>query len=153
MRAESWEWVIFEKMAFVGKKWKQLMKCSGWVKKYSQSKQLWEDGLELEPRILKRMEQDWEKILLRSSKSENDDEKHHHELLRHSGIIKTKRLSQRWKDFDRSWRRHLTDDKSFLRQTLKRIWEYLRENKKSQVRSWGKTCGLRPTEKKHRRTI
>ena len=43
--------------------------------------------------------------------------------------------------------RHLTDDNSFLRQTSKGIWEYLRENKKSQVRSWEKTCGLGPTQK------
>ena len=40
-------------------------------------KQLWEDGIKLEPWILKRMEQDLRETLLRSSKVENDDEKEH----------------------------------------------------------------------------
>ena len=42
---------------------------------------------------------------------------------------------------------HLTDDKSFLRQTLKINLRITSENKKSQVRSWKKTYGLGPTQK------
>ena len=39
-------------------------------------KQLWEDGIKLEPLIFKRMDQDLREILLRSSNAENDDENH-----------------------------------------------------------------------------
>ena len=60
----------------------------------------YEDGIKLEPWISWRKGKDLRGTLLRSSKSENDDEKHHHELLRHSGRIKRKRLSQRWKQFE-----------------------------------------------------
>ena len=43
-----------------------------------------------------------------------------------------------------------TVEQSFLLQTLKGIWEQLRKNQESQVRSWEKTCGLGATQKKHR---
>ena len=49
-------------------------------------KQLWEDGIKLEPWISGRTGKHLRGIVLRSSKFENDDEKHHHELLRHSGM-------------------------------------------------------------------
>ena len=62
----------------------------------------------------------WRKNLLRSSSTENDDENHHHELLRHSGM-KNGKVEPTMKEFERSWRRQLTDDNSFLRQTSKRI--------------------------------
>ena len=76
-----------EMMGFGVKKWKQLMKCSGKVKRISHDqKQLCEDGNKLESRILKRMEQDLRETLLRSSNVDNGDEKHHFELLRHSGM-------------------------------------------------------------------
>ena len=67
-------------------------------------KQLWEDGIKLEPWILKRMEQDLREILLRSSKFENDGEKHHHELLRHSRRIKRGKVEPKMK---RIWKRPL----------------------------------------------
>ena len=101
----------------------------GYGRNYHNRKQLWEEGIKLEPWILKRMEQDLREILLRSSKSENDDEKHHHELLRHSGRIKRKRVEPKMKRiWKRPWRRHVTNENSFLRQTWKWIWEWLREN-------------------------
>ena len=74
--------------AFGGKKWKQLMKCSGWVKRISHDRNKYGDGMKLEPRIFKRMEQDLRETLLRSSNVENDDE-NHHELLRYSGRMKS----------------------------------------------------------------
>jgi hypothetical protein len=54
--------------------------------------------------------------------TDNDDEKHHHELLRHSGRMKREKVEPTMKRiWKRSRRRHVTDDNSFLRQTLKRI--------------------------------
>ena len=82
----------YDMMAFGGKKWKQLMKCSGWVKRILTIKNNYEDGIKLEPWILKRMKQDLEETLLLSSKSENDSEKHHHELLRYSRRMKNKKV-------------------------------------------------------------
>jgi hypothetical protein len=53
---------------------------------------------------------------------------HHEEFVRYSGIMKREKPEPKkkiiWK---RYWRRHLTDENSFLRQTLKRIWEQLRK--------------------------
>ena len=46
--------------------------------------------------------------------------------------------------------RHLTDDNSFLRQTLEKNLRITPESQKSQVRSWEKTWGLGTTQKKHR---
>ena len=46
--------------------------------------------MNLEPRILKRMEQDMEKNSSSVSNVENDDEKHHHELLRYYGMTNRK---------------------------------------------------------------
>ena len=59
------------------------------------------------------------KTLLRSSNVENDDEKHHHELLRYTRRMKSEEVEPTMKRVIRSWRNHLTDDNSFLRQTLK----------------------------------
>ena len=39
----------YDMMAFGGKKWKQLMKCSGWVKRIVTIKNNYEDGMKLEP--------------------------------------------------------------------------------------------------------
>ena len=64
------------------------------------------------------MEQDLREIILRSSKFENDNEKHHHELLGYSGM-KIRKLNQRRKNLKDLGERHLTDDNSFLHQTLK----------------------------------
>ena len=53
--------------------------------------------------------------------SKNDDEKHHHELFRHSEMKNGKvepTMKRILKDLGE---RHLTDDKSFLCQTWKRI--------------------------------
>ena len=89
----------------------------GW-KEFSQSTQLWKDGVKLEPWILKRMEQDLRETLLRSSNVENDDEKHHHELLA--------LRNEEWKGWANDAKNlkdlreiHMTDDESFLHQTLK----------------------------------
>ena len=81
------------------------------------------------------------KILPRSTNAENDDGKHHQKLFRHSERIKSEEVEP-------SWRRHMTDDNSFLRRTLKDLG-IAPVKKKSQVRSWKKTCGLGPTRKKH----
>ena len=66
-----------EMMAFVGIKWKELTKCFGWVKRILTIENNYEDGMKLEPRILKRMEQGLRGTLLRSSHAENDEEKQH----------------------------------------------------------------------------
>ena len=63
----------------------------------------------------------WRDNLLLSSKSENDDEKHHHELLRYSGMKIRKVEPNDRKNLTDLGERHLTDDKSFLCQTWKRI--------------------------------
>ena len=63
----------------------------------------------------------WRKNPLRSSKSENDDEKYHHELFRHSGRIESEEVEPTMKKMKDLGERHLTDDKSFSRQTSKRI--------------------------------
>ena len=39
----------YDMMAFGGKKWKQLMKCFGWVKRIVTIKINYEDGMKLEP--------------------------------------------------------------------------------------------------------
>ena len=81
--------------------------------------------MKLEPWIFKRMDQDLREILLRSSNVENDDE-NHHELLRYSGRIKRGKVEPKMKRIWKwPWRRHVTDDNSFLHQTLKRILEAL----------------------------
>ena len=66
-------------MAFGGKKWKQLMKCSGWMKRIFAIKTImrgWQQA------IITNLEENGARLketLPRSSKPENDDEKHHHE--------------------------------------------------------------------------
>ena len=69
-----------------------------------------------EQRIFGRTGKDLRGTLLRSSRSKNDDEKHHHELLRYSGM-KIRKVEPTMKEFERSWRRNMIDDNSFLRQT------------------------------------
>ena len=50
--------------------------------------------------------------------------------------------------------RHLTDDNSFLRQTLKRIWEWLREKLEESGKILEKkSVGYGPLKRKHRWTI
>ena len=62
--------------------------------------------------------QDLREILLRSSNVENEDE-NHHEMLRYSGM-KSKKVEPAMKRiWKRTWRIHLTVEKSFLCQTLK----------------------------------
>ena len=74
-------------MAFGGKKWKQLMKCSEWVKRILTIENNYERmASSLNYESLRERIRFGGKTLLRSSNSENDDEKHHHELLRHSGM-------------------------------------------------------------------
>ena len=65
-------------------------------------KQLWEDGIKLEPRIFGRTGEDLRGTPFRSSKSENDDEKHHQELLSYSRMTNLK-----------------------VEPTMKRIWKIL----------------------------
>ena len=86
-------------------------------------KQLWEDGLELEPWILKRMEQDWEK------KSSSVFKYREWRLETPPRIVDALR-NEKWKGWSKDEKnlkdhgeKHLTDDSSFLRQTLERIWE------------------------------
>ena len=85
---ESWklEWIILRWWATENQSEKTLELLRMDEKNSHNRKQLWEDGIKLEPWILKRMEQDLRETLLRSSNVENDDERHHHELLRHSGM-------------------------------------------------------------------
>ena len=114
-------------------------------------KQLWEDGIKQEPRVLRERVRFGGKTLLRSSNVENDDEKHHHELLRHSGwkIRKIEPTMKRiWKILEKDiW---LMTNHSYVK-----LWNEFENTpkKKSQVRSWEKTCGLGPTQKIHRWTI
>ena len=86
---------------------------------FSQSKQLWEEGIKLEPWILKRMDQDLRETLLWSSKSENDDEKHHQNYWDTPGEWKSERLSQQRKEFENDLGEGMWLMKSYLRQTSK----------------------------------
>ena len=52
----------YDMMAFGGKKWKQLMKFSGWVKRISHDRNNYEDGMKLEPRIFGRTGKDLEEL-------------------------------------------------------------------------------------------
>ena len=112
----------YDTMAFGGKKWKQLMKCYGWVKRILTIENSYERmTASLNYASLRERIRFGGKTLLRSSDVENDDEKHHHELLRYSGRMKKNKeveptTKNNLKDLGK---RHLTNDNSFLRQTLK----------------------------------
>ena len=73
-------------------------------------KQLWKDGIKLEPWIFKRMEQDLRETLLRSSNVENDDEKHHQNYWDTPEEWKAKRLSQQWNDLKEILEKHVTGE-------------------------------------------
>ena len=73
--------------------------------------------------------------------AENDDEKQHHELLRHSGTKNNKDWANSENDFEAILKAESDWWKSFLRH-IKRTWEHLRKESKSQVGSWEKTYGL-----------
>ena len=68
-------------------------------------KQLWEDDIKLEPWILKRMEQDLRETLLQSSKLRMTTRSTTMNYLDTLEWRKEERLSQRWKEFERSWRK------------------------------------------------
>ena len=70
-----------EMMAFGGSQRKEFMKCSGWHKRVPHNQNDNEDGMKLEPRIIKRTGQNLRETLLRSPNVENEDEKCHEELL------------------------------------------------------------------------
>ena len=119
-RVESWDWVIFRNDGIrIIKKGSNSWNASDGWKEFSQSKTIMRGWHKLELWIFKRMDQDLREILLRSSRSENDDEEHHHELLRYSGRMKSEggwaNDEKNLKDLEEI---HMTDDNSFLRQTL-----------------------------------
>ena len=123
-RVESWEWIILRWLAPENETEKAHELLRMGEKNSHNRKQLWEDGIKLEPWISGRTGKDLRGTLLRSWKFENDDEKHHHELLRHSGRIKRVKVKPKMKRiWKRPWRRHVTDENSFLHQTSKRIWD------------------------------
>ena len=115
-------------------------------------KQLWEDGIKLEPWIFKRMDQDLREILLRSSNAENDDENHQN-CWGTSEQRRIEMMNQRWKEFERSWRKTFDWWWLIVTSNLEMNLRIAPDNSKSQVRSWKKTYGLGPTKWKHRRTI
>ena len=133
---ESWKLRMktYDMMAFGGKKWKQLMKCSGWVKRISTIKNNYEDDMKLEPWIFKRMDQDLREILLRSSKVEKDGE-NHHELLRYSGM-KIGKVEPTMKIFQSDLGEGMWQMESILTSHLKRI-----ENNSRKLEESGKILG------------
>ena len=66
-------------------------------------KQLWKDGIKIEPWIFERMEQDLEETLLQSS---NPRMTTRITTTNYWGTPewRIERLNKRWKEFDRSWR-------------------------------------------------
>ena len=130
LKDESWklEWIILRWWAPENQteKTPELLRMG--EKNSHNRKQLWEDGIKLEPWIFDRTDKKLRGTLLQSSKPENDDE-NHNELLRYSGRIKRGKVDPKMKRiWKRPWRRHVTDENSFLRQTWKWIWEWLQEN-------------------------
>ena len=80
-------------MAFGGKKWKQLMKCSGWVKRILTIENNYERmATSFKFASLEEWVRIWRKNSYSVFKSENDDKKHHHELLRHSRTTKNRNV-------------------------------------------------------------
>ena len=59
-----------EMMAFGGSQRKEFMKCFGWYKRIPHNRNNIEDGMKLEPRILKERIRIQEELVLGSSKSE-----------------------------------------------------------------------------------
>ena len=112
-------------MAFGESNWKDpWIALDGW-KEFSQSKTIMRGWHKTWTSHL------WEKrirfggkTLLRSSNVDNDDEKHHQELLRHSGMTNLKVEPNDEKNLKDLVERHLTDDKSFLRQ----LWNEFENN-------------------------
>ena len=90
-RVESWEWIILRWWATESQYEKTLELLWMGENNFHNLKQLWEDGIKLEPWISGRTGRDLREILLRSSNVENDDE-NHHELLRYSGRMKNKEV-------------------------------------------------------------
>ena len=103
-RAESWEWIIMRWWAAENQTEKTPALLRMGEKSSHNRKKLWEDGMKLEPWILRERIRFGGKTLLRSSNVENDDKKHHHKLLRYSGmkIRKVEPMSKRtWKILER----------------------------------------------------
>ena len=83
----------YDTMAFGGKKWKQLMKCSGWVKRIFTIKTIMKGWHQARTMNLEENGARYGgKILLRSSNVENDDERDHHALLRYSGRMNIRKV-------------------------------------------------------------
>ena len=102
MIAESWEWII-PKWWTLDNKLRRLLNLSGRVKIILTIKTItrgWQQAriTNLEENGA-RLKEEFSSVF----QIENDNEKYHHDLFRHSERIKTKRLSQRWKEFERSW--------------------------------------------------
>ena len=122
---ESWklEWIILRWWATENQSEKSLELLRMDEKNSHNRKQLWEDGIKLEPWILKRMDQDLEEKLFFGLQNPIMTTKNTTmNCWDTPGERKTKRLSQHCKIiWNRSWK---TSDwwNSFLRQTLKRIW-------------------------------
>ena len=118
-----------EMMAFGESNWKDSWNApDGYEKNSHNRKTIMRGWHKLELWIFGRTGKDLRGTLLRSAKSENDEE-NTTQLLRHSGTKKNRNDEPTMKIFwKRSWRRYMTDENSFLRQTSKRIWEWLQEN-------------------------
>ena len=123
---ESWklEWIILRWWAPENQTEKTLELLRMGEKNSHNRKQLWEDGIKLEPWILKRMEQDLRETLLRSSQTR--------EWRRETSpwIVETPRNNEEYKGWINNEKilkdlgeRHLADDNSFLCQTLKWIYD------------------------------
>ena len=107
MRAESWEWI--------NPKWwpseNQTENTPELLPRGENNshnrKQLWEDGIKLEPWIFRRIDHDLiKRNLFLGLLVENNNEKHHPELLRHSRIMKNIKVES----------------------TIKRIWKILEKD-------------------------
>ena len=94
-----------EMMAFGESNWKYSELLRMGEKKSHNRKQLWEDVVMLESRIFERTDKIWRKTLLRSSNVENEDENHHDNLWDTPEQRRIEMLNQRWKEFERSWRK------------------------------------------------
>ena len=89
-------------------------------------KQLWDDGMKLEPWIFGRTGKDLRGTLLRSSKTMNDDEKHHYELLGYSGRMKNKEVEPTMKNNLKSILENIWLMRFIVTSNFERIWESLR---------------------------
>ena len=119
-------------------------------KEFSQSKTIMRGWHQARTMNLQENGQDLREILLRTSNDENDNEKHHQELLRHTGRIKSEEVEPTMK---RIWKILEEDIWLMITHSYVKLGEEFESNsgkEKSQVRSWKKTCGLGPTQNKHR---